>query len=88
MDDQDQLQDALDTDDAMDAGELDDEERDQLADVAPVAVSDNVVGKWCVYDNDLLRFVSSHVHDDQDQAQAELDKLRPETGHDLVVVEV
>lgn len=43
---------------------------------------------YAVYDNDLLRFVSHHVHAEQSEAHAELDRLRPETGHDLVVVPV
>lgn len=52
-------------------------------------VSENVVGRWAVYDNHELRFVAGGgVHADPDDAERELDELRPTTGHDLVVVEV
>lgn len=44
---------------------------------------------WAVYDNHELRFVpAGGVHDTREQAQRELDDLRPTTGHDLVVVKV
>lgn len=52
-------------------------------------VSDRTSGCWAVYDNSELRFWPGlPVHRSREQAQRDLDELRPTTGHDLVVVEV
>lgn len=59
----------------------------ELEDGAKVSAS--TVGSWAVYDNHELRFWPGlKVRDTREQAQADLDEVKPTTGHDLVVVEV